>query len=69
MAGSVGCFTSLVMVGSLIAAYGDNWPAHQSAGRVAIAFVYIYDIFFSFSWAPVSLSHLENKAPRNSTKR
>jgi hypothetical protein len=24
------------MVGSLIAAYGDNWPAHQTAGRVAI---------------------------------
>lgn len=36
MAGAVGCFISLVMVGSLIAAYGDNWPAHQTAGRVAI---------------------------------
>lgn len=36
MAGAVGCFISLVMVGSLIASYSDNWPAHQTAGRVAI---------------------------------
>lgn len=53
MIGSVGCFVSLIMVGSLIAAYSDNWPAHATAGRVAIAFVYIYDVFFSFSWGPI----------------
>jgi hypothetical protein len=74
MIGATGCFVSLVMVGSLVAAFGHAWPSHVSAGRVAIgesmlqrcsalgtasrradcaAFVYIYDVFFSFSWAPI----------------
>ncbi|GFZ51224.1 hypothetical protein JCM24511_08982 [Saitozyma sp. JCM 24511] len=53
MIGATGCFVSLVMVGSLVAAFGHSWPSHVSAGRVAIAFVYIYDVFFSFSWAPI----------------
>lgn len=73
MAGAAGCFGSLVIVGSLIAAFGSNWLAHPVAGRVAIgefsaayfagtsagcdepaiAFVYIYDVNFSYSWAPI----------------
>ncbi|EGN99929.1 hypothetical protein SERLA73DRAFT_122035 [Serpula lacrymans var. lacrymans S7.3] len=53
MSGSVGCFTSLIIVGGLVAAYGTDWPAHALAGRVAIAFVYIYDAHFSYSWAPI----------------
>jgi hypothetical protein len=36
MAGAAGCGISLVMVGSLIAAYGHDWPSHVVAGRVAI---------------------------------
>lgn len=53
MAGAVGCFVSLTVVGSLIVAFGTNWHGHAVAGRVAIAFVYIYDINFSYSWAPI----------------
>ncbi|KAF7968129.1 hypothetical protein HWV62_31799 [Athelia sp. TMB] len=53
MAGALGCFASLVIVGTLIAAFGSNWPAHPVAGHVAIAFVYIYDVNFSYSWAPI----------------
>ncbi|KIJ18533.1 L-arabinose isomerase [Paxillus involutus ATCC 200175] len=53
MWGAAGCFVSLVMVGSLIAVYGDDWPAHMTAGRVAIAFVFLYDVNFSYSWAPI----------------
>lgn len=36
MFGATGCFGSLIIVGSLIAAYGDDWPSHAVAGRVAI---------------------------------
>jgi MFS family permease len=36
MAGAAGCGISLVVVGSLIAAYGHDWPSHVVAGRVAI---------------------------------
>ncbi|BEI91380.1 uncharacterized protein CcaverHIS019_0402000 [Cutaneotrichosporon cavernicola] len=53
MVGAAGCFVSLVMVGSLVAAFGHDWPKYAVQGRVAIAFVYIYDVFFSFSWAPI----------------
>lgn len=53
MVGAAGCFVSLVMVGSLVAAFSHDWPSHVVPGRVAIAFVYIYDVFFSFSWGPI----------------
>ncbi|KZP25298.1 general substrate transporter [Athelia psychrophila] len=53
MVGAAGCCSSLIVVGSLIAAFGSDWPAHPVAGHVAIAFVYIYDVNFSYSWAPI----------------
>jgi len=37
----------------LIASFGNSWRTHTIASRVAIAFVYIYDINFSYSWAPI----------------
>lgn len=36
MAGAAGCCGSLIVVGSLIAAFGSDWPAHPVAGHVAI---------------------------------
>ncbi|KII90641.1 hypothetical protein PLICRDRAFT_174023 [Plicaturopsis crispa FD-325 SS-3] len=53
MTGALGCLGALIVVGSLIAAYGHDWPAHPMAGHAAIAFVYIYDVNFSYSWAPI----------------
>ncbi|KIJ68058.1 hypothetical protein HYDPIDRAFT_25505 [Hydnomerulius pinastri MD-312] len=53
MWGAAGCTVSLIIVGSLIAAFGDNWPAHTTAGSTAIAFVFLYDVNFSYSWAPI----------------
>jgi len=69
MAGAVGCFLSLLVVGSCIAGTGGNFESDPMAGNVAIgeysacystspgayisAFVYIYDVNFSYSWAPI----------------
>ncbi|KAH7916636.1 general substrate transporter [Hygrophoropsis aurantiaca] len=53
MCGAVGCFVALVIVGSLIATFGSDWPSHPTAGRAAIAFVFLYDVNFSYSWAPI----------------
>ena len=53
MMGAVGCVISLVIVGSMIAAFAGEFPSHTAAGRTAIAFVYIYDVNFSYSWAPI----------------
>ncbi|EIW83360.1 D-xylose-proton symporter [Coniophora puteana RWD-64-598 SS2] len=53
MSGAIGCFAALVVVGSLVAAFSDDWPNHMTAGRAAIAFVFIYDVNFSYSYAPI----------------
>lgn len=50
MAGALGTFISLVIVAGMVGGFdGDN----AAAGWVGIAFVYIYDINFSYSFAPI----------------
>lgn len=53
MCGAVGTFISLVVVGGIIGGYGDSLRTHKSAGWAGIAFIYIYDINFSYSFAPI----------------
>lgn len=53
MSGAAGTFISLVIVGAILGAYGKNLPSHPVAGWVGIAFIYIYDINFSYSFAPI----------------
>ena len=53
MCGALGTFVSLVIVGAIIGAYGPSLPAHKAAGWTGIAFIYIYDINFSYSFAPI----------------
>ena len=36
MFGAAGCCISLVIVGSLVAAFGNDWQGHVTAGHVAI---------------------------------
>jgi MFS family permease len=52
MVGAVGTFISLMIVGGVIAGFPDLEQA-KVAGGAGIAFIYIYDIFFSFSFAPI----------------
>ena len=53
MCGAMGTFISLVIVGAIIGAYGSSLVSHKTAGWVGIAFIYIYDVNFSYSWAPI----------------
>jgi sugar porter (SP) family MFS transporter len=53
LAGAAGTFISLVIVGGIIGGYGETLKDHPAAGWAGIAFVYIYDINFSYSWAPI----------------
>jgi hypothetical protein len=50
MAGALGDTISLVIVGGIIGKYGNNLVDHKAAGWVGIAFIYIYDINFSYSF-------------------
>ncbi|GLA91556.1 hypothetical protein AtubIFM57143_005059 [Aspergillus tubingensis] len=53
MSGATGTCISLVIVGAIIGAYGSDLIHHRSAGWAGIAFIYIYDINFSYSFAPI----------------
>ncbi|KAH7207823.1 general substrate transporter [Fusarium redolens] len=53
MCGAAGTFISLVIVGGIIGGYGSALADNKSAGWVGIVFIYIYDVNFSFSFAPI----------------
>lgn len=53
MLGAAGTCISLCIVGGIIAAYGDTLSNHKVAGWAGIAFIYIYDVNFSYSFAPI----------------
>ncbi|KAL3461871.1 general substrate transporter [Aspergillus heterothallicus] len=53
MAGATGTCISLVIVGGIVGAYGSSLVEHKSAGWAGIAFIYIYDVNFSYSFAPI----------------
>ncbi|KAH7052113.1 D-xylose-proton symporter [Macrophomina phaseolina] len=53
MCGALGTLISLVIVGGIIGGYGSSLVSHKAAGWTGIAFIYIYDINFSYSFAPI----------------
>lgn len=55
MAGATGTCISLVIVGGLLGGYG-SLAGNKSAGWCAIAFIYIYDINFSYSFGKSHIS-------------
>ncbi|KAJ9490406.1 hypothetical protein VN97_g2840 [Penicillium thymicola] len=53
MAGAAGTCISLVIVGGILGGFGSSLVSNKSAGWAGIAFIYIYDINFSYSFAPI----------------
>ncbi|KZL78095.1 D-xylose-proton symporter (hexose transporter) [Colletotrichum tofieldiae] len=53
LCGAAGTCISLVIVGAIIGGFGDSLQSNKSAGWAGIAFIYIYDINFSYSFAPI----------------
>ncbi|KAF5963647.1 major facilitator superfamily transporter [Fusarium bulbicola] len=53
MCGAAGTFISLVIVGGIIGGFGSGPADNKAAGWVGIVFIYIYDVNFSFSFAPI----------------
>jgi hypothetical protein len=52
MCGAFGTFVSLA-VGGIIGGYGSSLASYKAAGWASIALIYIYDISFSYSFAPI----------------
>ncbi|KAI8931976.1 hypothetical protein NX059_010872 [Plenodomus lindquistii] len=53
LCGAAGTCISLLIIGGVIGGYGSTLKDHPAAGWTGIAFVYIYDVNFSYSWAPI----------------
>jgi MFS family permease len=57
--GAAGKYISLMIVGAIVGAYGDGLNSHKAVGwvgRVGIAFIYIYDVKFSYSFGKFLLA-------------
>lgn len=48
--GAAGTCISLIIVGAIIGVYGDSLSSNKVAGWVGVAFIYIYDVNFSYSF-------------------
>jgi MFS family permease len=53
MAGAAGTCISLVIVGGILGGFGSSLVSNKSAGWAGIAFIYIYDINFSYSFGKI----------------
>lgn len=53
MCGAAGCFISLIIVAGIVGKYDDQLATYVTPGRTAIAFIFIYDVNFSYSFAPI----------------
>ncbi|KAL1635895.1 hypothetical protein SLS58_010063 [Diplodia intermedia] len=53
MSGALGTCVSLAVVGGIVGGYGDALSSHKAAGWTGIAFIYLYDVNFSYSFAPI----------------
>jgi MFS family permease len=53
IAGATGCAICLFIVGGIVGGYGEGIRTHKAAGYAGMVFIYIYDINFSYSWAPI----------------
>ncbi|CAG8898931.1 unnamed protein product [Penicillium egyptiacum] len=70
MAGAAGTCISLVIVGGILGGFGSSLVSNKSAGWAGIAFIYIYDINFSYSFGkimPMPLPAFILKRPTNNT--
>ncbi|EEH20532.2 hypothetical protein PABG_02763 [Paracoccidioides brasiliensis Pb03] len=54
MYGGAGTCISLTIVGAIIGHYGSALINHQAAAWAGMIFVYVYDINFSYSFAPIA---------------
>lgn len=42
------------IISGIVASFEDDWPNHQGAGWAACAMVWLFVVFFGYSWGPCS---------------
>ena len=53
LSGATGCAICLLVVGGIVGGFAGRMDSNRAAGYVGMVFIYIYDINFSYSWAPI----------------
>lgn len=51
--GSALMAVSHVVVATLVAQFGDDWPSHRTEGWISVGFLLFYMVSFGASWGPV----------------
>ncbi|KAK7207551.1 putative MFS sugar transporter [Myxozyma melibiosi] len=53
MVGAIGTMISLLFVAGIVGSYQASLPMHPVAGWASVVFIYLYDVNFAYSWAPI----------------
>ncbi|KAH8172001.1 sugar transporter domain-containing protein [Sarocladium implicatum] len=53
LSGATGCAICLLVVGGIVGGFAGRMDSNRAAGYAGMVFIYIYDINFSYSWAPI----------------
>ncbi|KAG8875663.1 hypothetical protein FRB97_004824 [Tulasnella sp. 331] len=61
--GAIGMAVCHTMLAILSGVYENSWPEHKVAGWWAVVFVWLYAIFFGFSWGPVAWVYISEIFP------
>lgn len=52
ISGAIGMATCHIIIGIITARDQHNWPAHRGAGWAAVVMVWLFVVFFGYSWGP-----------------
>ncbi|USW47876.1 Putative major facilitator, sugar transporter, major facilitator superfamily [Septoria linicola] len=52
ISGAIGMATCHIIIASITARYQDSWPTHVAAGWAAVSMVWLFVVFFGYSWGP-----------------
>ena len=52
VSGAIGMGVYHLIVAGIMGSFENDWPAHAGAGWAAVVMVWIFVIFFGYSWGP-----------------
>ncbi|XP_014552757.1 hypothetical protein COCVIDRAFT_29933 [Bipolaris victoriae FI3] len=54
ISGAIGMAACHFIISGIVASFENDWPHHQGAGWAACAMVWLFVVFFGYSWGPCS---------------
>lgn len=50
--GAIGMGMCHIIVAAIVATYRDSWETHKAAGWAAVIMVWLFIVYFGYSWGP-----------------